>query len=153
MMTSNGKYFENVTKNELCVLSQGSFKKFMKKRYGVDVFRWPDEAYVFDGKPVVVKILEKKAQSVNGSVETKLWSGPSLKREYEHVLGSGFEVHYAFCVNDFLKKKFTSTTDKKYLILNKILKESDITVLFGDDQDYKQQLSLWLYGDKNFISL
>lgn len=144
MMTSNGKYFENVTKNDLCVLSQGSFKKFMKKQYGIEVFRLPDEAYVFDGKPVVVKILEKKAQSVNGSVETKLWSGPSLKREYELILGSGFEVHYGFCVNDFLKKKFTSTTDKKYLTLNKILKEHDITVLFGDDPDYKEQLSLWL---------
>ena len=143
-INANGKYFENVTKNELCVLSQIAFKKFMKQRYDVDVFRWPDEAYVFDGNPVVVKILEKKAQSVNGSVETKLWSGPSLKREYELVLGNGFEVHYAFCVNDFLKKKFTSTTDKKYIVLNKILKENGIRVLFGDDPDYKEQLSSWL---------
>jgi len=31
---------------------------------------------------VEIKIVEKKEQNVEGSVETKLWSSPSLKREY-----------------------------------------------------------------------
>lgn len=139
-----GRYFEHVTKNDLCVTSQKKFKKFMKSRYGVDVFRWPDEAYVFErnGK-VIVKILEKKAQNVNGSVETKLWSGPSLKREYELVLGEGFEVHYGFCVNNFLKNKLTSD-ETKYKILNRILDENNIQVLFGDDSDYFERLQDWI---------
>ena len=49
----------------------------------------------------LIKILEKKEQNVEGSVIDKLLSGPSFKREYELVLGSGFEVHYAFCVSSF----------------------------------------------------
>jgi hypothetical protein len=31
-----------------------------------------------------------------------------LKREFEIVLGRGFDVHYGFCVNDFLYQKITS---------------------------------------------
>ena len=42
------------------------------------------------------------------SVETKLWYGPSLKREYELVLGTEFEVFYGFCVSEFLKNKLIS---------------------------------------------
>ena len=52
--------------------------------------------------------MEKKEQNVSGSVETKLWSGPSLKREYAIVLGNEFEVHYGFSVSNFLKDKLTS---------------------------------------------
>ena len=55
----------------------------------------------------LVKILEKKDQHVNGSVENKLWCGVSFKREYQLILPT-FEITYGFCVNDFLKKKITS---------------------------------------------
>jgi hypothetical protein len=68
----------------------------MKNRYNIDLFRCPDEAYIIEytnGRKVV-KILEKKEQHVEGSVETKLWSGPSLKREYELMLGDSFELFY-----------------------------------------------------------
>ena len=90
----------------------------------------------------VIKILEKKEQNVEGTVETKLWSGPSLKREYELVLGDEFEVFYGFCVNDFLKNKLIST-EKKYTILNIIFKENNITVLFGDNENYFETLDIW----------
>lgn len=86
---------------------QNGLKVYIKNKYNIDLFRCPDEAYIIEynsGKKVI-KILEKKEQRVEGSVETKLWSGPSLKREYELVLGSDFEVYYCFCVSEFLKKK------------------------------------------------
>ena len=95
----------------------------------------------------VIKILEKKEQNVSGSVETKLWSGPSLKREYEIVLGDEFEVHYGFSVSNFLKDKLTSN-EKKYVILNKIFNENNILVLFGDDKDYFEKLDNWI---NNFL--
>ena len=126
---------------------QSGLKMFMKHKYNIDLFRYPDEAYIIEynsGKKVI-KILEKKEQKVEGSVETKLWSGPSLKREYELVLGDGFEVCYGFCVSDFLKKKLTSN-DKKYIILNTIFKENNIEVLYGDDEDYFEKLDQWIEG-------
>jgi hypothetical protein len=78
----------------------------MKNKYNIDLFRCSDEAYIikYENGRKVIKILEKKNQNVEGSVETKLWAGPSLKREYELVLGEGFEVFYGFCVNNFFQK-------------------------------------------------
>jgi hypothetical protein len=124
---------------------QNGLKTYMKYKYNIDVFRCPDEAYIIEyhnSDKRVIKILEKKEQNVDGSVETKLWSGPSLKREYE-ILLSNFTVHYGFCVSDFLKQKMISN-EAKYIILNQILKESGIEVLFGDDDNYFETLDTWI---------
>lgn len=125
---------------------QSGLKVFIKKNFNIDLFRYPDEAYLItykDGRKII-KILEKKEQNVEGSVETKLWSGPSLKREYEIVLGKDFKICYGFCVNNFLENKLISTDNKKYVILNQILEETDIKVLFEDRDDYFETLDKWL---------
>ena len=98
------KTFEDKT---IIFVLQNGLKTYMKNKYNIELFRCPDEAYIieYNNGRKIIKILEKKEQNVEGSVETKLWSGPSLKREYELVLGSDFEVFYGFCVSDFLKKK------------------------------------------------
>jgi hypothetical protein len=135
------KTFENKT---VVFVSQNGLKTFMKNKYNIDLFRCPDEAYIIEyasGRKVI-KILEKKEQNVDGSVETKLWSGPSLKREYELVLGLEFEVFYGFCVNEFLKNKLISNK-KKYTTLNTILNENNIAVLFGDNENYFETLDTW----------
>lgn len=123
---------------------QNGLKMYMKTKYNIELFRCPDEAYIieYNSGRKVVKILEKKEQNVEGSVETKLWSGPSLKREYEIVLGPNFEVFYGFCVSDFLKNKLISN-EKKYTILNTIFIETNIAVLFGDDENYFETFDSW----------
>ena len=135
------KTFEDRT---VVFVLQNGLKMFMKNKYNIELFRCPDEAYIIEynnGKKVI-KILEKKEQNVEGSVETKLWSGPSLKREYELVLGEEFEVFYGFCVSEFLKNKLVST-EKKYTILNTIFNENNIAVLFGDDENYFETFDNW----------
>ena len=150
-------YLSKTVQNTTTVfLTQNNFKTYMKMKYRIDVFRCPDEAYIIcnnnaaacgGANTIAVKILEKKEQRVEGSVETKLWSGPSLKREYSLVLGSRFCVDYAFCVNNFLQNKITPPTPHhKYTILNTILAENNIAVLFGDEPDYFEKLCVW-YGD------
>ena len=135
------KQFEDRT---VVFVLQNGLKMFMKNKYNIKMFRCPDEAYIIEytsGRKVI-KILEKKEQKVEGSVETKLWSGPSLKREYELVLGSEFEVFYGFCVSSFLKNKLVSN-EKKYTILNTIFNENNIAVLFGDDENYFETFDTW----------
>ena len=124
---------------------QTGLKTFSKNKYDIELFRCPDEAYIIEYKSgrKVIKILEKKEQNVEGSVETKLWAGPALKREYELILGEGFEVTYGFCLSSFLKDKITSG-DKKYTTLTTILREARIDTLFGDDGDYFEQFDAWL---------
>jgi hypothetical protein len=124
---------------------QNSLKIYIKEKYDIDLFRYPDEAYIIEynsGKNII-KILEKKSQNGKGSVDTKLWSGPSLKREYEIVLGNNFIVTYGFCVNTYLQKKIISDKNK-YSILNKIFIENNIMVLFGDDEEYFLSLDKWI---------
>ena len=135
---------------------QAGLKKYMKHVYGhiprhyeVDeLFRRPDEAYIVERpsehRRPILYILEKKEQNVEGSVETKLWSAPALKREYELVLGEAFDVRYALCVSEFLKQRMAGANTGKYGVLNDILREANITVLFGDDPDYFEMLDAWL---------
>lgn len=136
------KVFEDKT---IIFVLQNGLKMYMKNKYNIELFRCPDEAYIIEyntGKKVI-KILEKKEQNVNGSVETKLWASPSLKREYELVLGAEFEVHYCLCISEFLQNLLVSNS-KKYLVLNEILSENKIDILFGDDNDYFTLLDNWI---------
>ena len=138
---------KNINNNKIIYLSQNGLKLYVKKTFNIELFRCPDEAYIIEynsGKKII-KILEKKAQNGDGSVETKLWASPSLKREYELMLDelNKFEVHYNLCVNIFLKKKLISN-EKKYKILNKILNENNINILFGDDEDYFDIINDWI---------
>lgn len=136
------KTFEDKT---ITFVLQNGLKTYMLATYNIELFRCPDEAYIIEynngGK--TLKVLEKKEQNVEGSVETKLWSGPALKDEYEYMLGSIFKVEYGFCVSNFLKTKLTSNKNK-YIILNKIFKKHNIAVLFGDDADYFERLDSWI---------
>ena len=136
--------YKNINNSKIIYVSQNGLKLYIKKYFNIDLFRYPDEAYIIekDGK-YIIKILEKKAQYVEGSVETKLWSGHSLKREYEIVLGENFRVEYAFCLSKFLQDKFNSDS-KKYTTLNKILNESNILVFYGQDDDYFEKIYQWI---------
>ena len=138
------KTFEDKT---VVIVSQRNLANYAKDKFGIgDIYRCPDEAYIIEyasGKKVI-KILEKKMQNVDGSVETKLLAGPSLKREYELMFGPDFEIQYGLCVSEFLQKKITSGT-KKYNNLQKILAENNIPILFGNDANYFETLELWIH--------
>lgn len=132
-------------KKTIVFVEQNGFKKYMKNKYNIDSYRCPDEAYIIEyasGRKVV-KILEKKAQNVEGSVEDKLLNGAAFVRMYQLRLGSDFEVCYGFCVSEFLKKKILSDK-QKYIDLRTILNENNIAVLFGDDEDYFETFDAWL---------
>jgi hypothetical protein len=135
------KTFEDKT---VVILNQRSLGQYAKQKYGIaDVYRCPDEAYIFEyaNNKKVIKILEKKMQNVD---ETKLFAGPSLKREYELMFGPEFEIQYGFCVSEFLQKKILSGTPK-YNNLRKILEENNIPILFGNDANYFETLDSWIY--------
>jgi hypothetical protein len=128
-------------KNTIIFVLQTGLKKYLKYKYNIEIFRCPDEAYIieYNNGEKIIKILEKKEQNVSGSVETKLWACPSLKREYELVLGNEFVVDYCLCVNLYLQNLLLSN-NKKYVILNKILYENKINILFGDADNYFETL-------------
>ena len=127
-------------------VTQENLKVFMKVKFGIYLFRNPDEAYITipsDGSEIQIKILEKKELGMTWPVEPNLLLGPPYKREYNLVLGDKFIVSYAFCVNLLLKKKIESK-ENRYIILNQILRENEIPVFFGNDWNYFAKLDEWL---------
>jgi hypothetical protein len=134
------KTFED--KTIIFVLQQG-LKDYMKIKYNIHMIRQPDEAYIVEYKDgrKVIKILEKKEQRVEGSVDVKLWAPGYLKREYE-IVCNGFEIQYALTVSDFLKNKFT--TVEKFRILSRILQEDNVPLFFGSDKNYFEILDEWI---------
>lgn len=125
-------------------LTQGGLKSYFAHFFKKEMFRCPDEAYLFrDGDSYTLKVLEKKNQNVAGSVDTKLLAGPGFLEEYQLCLGVAFRIRYAFCISDFLKKEYISDA-LKYEILRKINEKHGIAVLFGDDENYYSTLDSWL---------
>lgn len=136
--------YKNIDNNKIIYVSQNGLKLYIKQKFDIELFRNPDEAYIIEknGK-YIIKILEKKAQNVEGSIETKLWSGPALKREYEIIMGNNYVIEYAFCVSKFLQEKLISN-DKKYEVLKQILDESNINIFYGEDSDYFDKIYEWI---------
>jgi hypothetical protein len=167
----NGKQWETVTSNEfnlshfgfkpcngylvmekndttITYFSQGQLKRFFLNKYGLIIYRNPDEAYLIqkNGK-MVLKILEKKFQNVDGSVEDKLLSGNQIKREYMISLESlNIDVSYAYCISGFLEKKIKSNK-LKFVIWNRLFLQDDITIFFGESDDYFVKLNEWVFLD------
>ena len=127
-------------------LTQGGLKAYFNHFFKKEMCRHPDEAYLFrNGDKYTLKILEKKNQNGSGSVDTKLLAGLGFIKEYEILLGEGFEVKYAFCISSFMKKDYISDCVKSKA-LREINKTYGIAVLFGDDPDYYETLDNWIYG-------
>ena len=151
--TPEGYLHKTIKDKSIVFVSQKEYKPYMIHKYGIDkkyLFREPDEAYIIENSSgeIIVKILEKKNQNVSGTVECKIWCGVPYKREYSLSLNLGcsgkinFKVCYGFCLSNFLKQKIISKIPK-YEILNEILKENDITVMYGDD-NYFETLDNWI---------
>ena len=74
----NNYYLKNLKDKNYVFVSQKGLVDFFKINYNIQLFRHPDEAFIIsEGDNTIVKILEKKEQHVDGSVETKLWSALS----------------------------------------------------------------------------
>jgi hypothetical protein len=148
---ATGNYYLEKRESEtssVVYLSQTALPLYFKTFFSIEMFREPDEAYLFqNGDRYTLKILEKKNQNVSGSVDTKLMAGNTFILEYKECLGDAFDfdVQYAFCISDFLKKNHMRDS-KKYVILRKILERQGITVIFGDDEDYYQHLDKWIFA-------
>ena len=141
-----GYYFSKKNEErEIIFAQQHGFVLFIKNKFGITLVRHPDEAYIIipkEGK-VIVKILEKKNQNVEGSVQDKLWTGPTFKDEYLDFLGNQFEVNYAYCLSNWFKNKFETEPKYKNLLKN-IWPRNGIVHFYGEDPDYYEKLDLWI---------
>ena len=145
---------ENNEKNDkndktVIYLIQNGFKTYIKTKFNIDVYRQPDEAYLIKNNKddsYHLKILEKKNQNVEGSVEDKLKTGSFNRKEYELMFKDAninIKVSYAFCLSKFLETKINSDTPK-YKNIKKIILEDDINLFYGETEDYFQKILDWI---------
>ncbi len=148
-----GVYYE-YNNNDITIIyfKKNSFKLYFEKEFKINTYRQPDEAYLINNKGTfILKILEKKNQNVEGSVEDKLKTGAFNRREYELMVNIHneykFTVIYCFCVSKFLQNKLElnqTVNNIKYKNIKKIMEEDKIGLLFGDDDNYQDKLSEWI---------
>jgi hypothetical protein len=144
--SKHGYYLEREISPEesIIYLTQGGLKSYFEDYFEIEMCRKPDEAYLFrNGDKYTLKILEKKNQNTEGSVDTKLLAGKGFIDEYEFILGPNFTVKYAFCISEFLKKDYISDR-KKNQALRHINQKYGIDVLYGDDENYFETLDAWI---------
>ena len=104
-----------------------------------DIFRKPDDAFIIvHNDKLHFRIVEKKFQECEGSVETKLWGSYQLRDEYRKIFKNKFNtIEYSLILNSFLFDKLCSQI-KKYVILKEQFEEYNIKHYNGCDKEYKE---------------
>jgi len=150
----NGYYLEKKIKEEdkdditLIYMTQNGFREYIKKLdIPNEIYRKPDETYlIISEDKYYLKILEKKNQNVDGSVEEKLKTGLFNKQEYELMLKNDkieFIIKYGFCLSKFLEEKLNSD-NTKYKNMKKLIEKDNIKLFYGDSDDYFDILYDWI---------
>lgn len=133
--------FKEYNDKKIYYMKQKAFTQFLDKNYKIKSLRDPDEIYIiiYNDNKIIFYIIEIKNQNVEGSVDQKLWSSPTLKKEYEIYLSKyigNIEIIYSLTVSKFLQEKFENKKNIKYQILQDILTENNISIFYGDEIDY-----------------
>ena len=138
-------YLEKATEDgSIVYLTQGGMASYFMWKFNIEMVRHPDEAYlVRRGDTYTLRVLEKKNQNVQGSVDTKLLAGPGMLEEYEMCISDAkFTVEYAFSLSAFLKEMYVSDV-KKWKLMRAINERHGIKVFFGEDENYYELLDAW----------
>ena len=126
--------------------TQYSFQQYILKKFNIHFDFLPDCAFIITDKKsniINIRILEKKTQNGEGSVDTKLFGAPTLKKIYqEKYFGDKFNVNYAYIVNDYYKDKFNSAT--KFMYLKEEFDNADIRIFYSSDENYFDAIYKWL---------
>lgn len=145
----NSYYYEYIINGmNIKYFNQDGLKKYLKNTYNIETYRKPDEAVLLkkDGK-YHLKILEKKNQNVDGSVEEKLKTGAFTRREYELMLNKNkdlyFKISFSIVLSKFLENKFNSNMEK-YNNIKKIMVEDKIYLFYGDTDEYIENIYKWI---------
>ncbi len=151
-------YLYKEYKNKIIIYTiQSGFKKYLNKFYDIKtIFRIPDEAILIIDKVTKnilnIKLIEIKSQTMSGSIETKLWAAPMLKKEYyiyfnnlNHKNIYNLKLDYILTTNNWLYSKINNKFILKYNILLKILKEYKIYIYNGDNIHYYKYIDIIIF--------
>jgi len=134
-------YYEKIFEDKTITFLPGiTFKKYMKNIYNIDLYRSAFETYIikYNTGKCIIKILYQIENTIN-----TLWCASSIKEEFEIILKDTFEIEFKYVVDDSIKNIF-ETSNKKYDILEQLLIENNIEILFGCNDNYLKILNEWI---------
>jgi hypothetical protein len=105
----NGKldytYEKDIDEIKVIFVQQSGFKTYCKKNFNIGFNRNPDEAFIIkkSDKDYLMKVIEKKNQTVSGTVDSKVYNGVYFKYEYSEYLKKNeninFTFEYSYCLS------------------------------------------------------
>jgi hypothetical protein len=130
---------KQINEDEYVFVSQSGFRHYAQRYLDIDFRRYPDEAYITKkDKQVKILILEKKIQSVQGSVDQKLYSAPLIREEYQELCHGKAVIEYGFCLGYYFQHMFRARPEIKRLLC-----KHDIKIMFGMHAEYYKMLDEW----------
>lgn len=122
--------------NKRIQVHKKSLEKYLKNDFKkLEKSLQPDEAFI-DIENKKIYILEKKFQQTSGSVDEKIQTGVFKKYFYEELYPS-YEIRYTYVLNKWFKAD-------KYKPDLRFLKKNNIDVIFGDDDDYFENIKKFI---------
>jgi hypothetical protein len=121
---------------EYIQVNQYGLIKYMKQQEkiaqidGAHGCKKPDECYINEDSKTII-IIEKKFQENSGSACEKIQT-PDFKIWQYSQLFPEYNIKYVYCLSDWFKAKC-----KRELVY---LKEKNVPVFWGNDDDYKTQI-------------
>tara|TARA_Y100000389_G_scaffold3799_1_gene3653 strand:+ start:82 stop:891 length:810 start_codon:yes stop_codon:yes gene_type:complete len=123
-------------------LQKGELKKYMmlKKKYNTKSEKslQPDECYL-DEENRIINVIEKKFQQGPGSCDEKIQTGP-FKRWFYKEQYPDYEIRYCYCLSDWFKSD-------KYKPEMRYLKDYNIKVFWGKDDNYQNNIMDWILNN------
>lgn len=129
---------------EIMFFQQESLKSYLKNKFDLDIYRKPDECFLIKNKDkYTLRILEKKNQTSEGSVDNKLYVGKYFIEEYKHFIGKklSIDVEYAFYLCDYYKNLFD--TKEKWQFAKTFIEKDKIKLFFSCDNNCVDKIDEW----------
>jgi len=145
-------YEKEIDEMKVIFVQQSGFKTFCKNTFDIHFNRNPDEAFIIkrNEKDYELKIIEKKNQTVNGTVDSKVYNGVYFKYEYSEYLKKNKNLHfnfeYAYCLSEYFKTKFE--TEENWMITKKFLDNNNIKVFFPCEKNCFRDILDWILPNK-----
>jgi len=137
---------------KIIFVQQSGFVTYCKKHFDIKFNRNPDEAFIIkrNEKDFEIKIIEKKNQTVSGTVDSKVYNGVYFKYEYLEYLKQNkkfnFNFDYSYCLSEYFKNKFEK--EENWKITKKFLEINNIKVFFPCEENCFQNILDWILPDK-----
>ena len=136
----------NLSDKKYLSTKKSNFFKCMKGKIDTNITKAhgckePDECYIYeeDNENKIIFIIEKKFQQGSGSVCEKIQSPDFKIWQYSRTFPE-YQIVYIYCLSDWFKENCKAELE--------YLEQKNIPVFWGNDKEYKSQITYFISNYK-----